>query len=543
MIRSMKTLLLALLPLVLLAAAACGGGDSDERLLLALEDEGASLAFATASRPRETVITEVEVVREVVVEKEVVKAVAVEPEMLVLVDREAIRDDQVEEFQTDGIESVEEEAALVSQERIIVRTVEMELEVADVSGSIDSISDLAQDLGGWVVSSDRSERHHGFISVRVPAERLEDAVLQLRALAEDVESEISTSRDVTDQYVDIGARLKNQEATEEALLKLLERAEKVEDALEVQNQLTKVQEQIERLQGRIKFLEQTSAFSLIHVALRLAPIEMLVDGGLDLTSSVGQATKFRATFRPPEGIEDFVVTWDFGDGSRPVITNRTAPTADPDVRRTATVTHVYDDDKESPYFAIVEIRGTGDSGVAEGEDTLTVSVTRLPTIEVFAGESRIADERAELEFAGTFTRPEGLADLTFKWEFGDGTAPATGSVGEGTRATGTHVYSDHRPQAYTATLTVVGQSPAGEVEASDSIKIFVTESVGWTLSGWSPGDTWKTAVRALSGVGQGLAMFFMWLGIFSPVWIVGGLVGVAIWRRRRASSAGGPTPD
>ena len=293
-----------------------------------------------------------------------------------------------------------------------------------------------------------------------------------------------------------------------------------------------MQEQIERFQGRIKFLSQTSAFSLINVGLRLAPIEMSVDGGLDQTTSVDQTTKFQATFRPPEGIEDFVVTWDFGDGSRPVITNRTAPTADPDVRRTATVTHVYNDDKESPYFANVEIRGTGDSGLAEGEDTLTVWVTRLPTIEVFAGESRIVDEGAELEFVGTFTRPEGLADVTFKWEFGDGT-----------KATGTHVYTDHRPQAYTAMLTIVGQSPAGEVEAADSIRIFVTESAGWTLSGWSPGDTWKTAVRALSGVGQGLATFFMWLGIFSPVWIVGGLVGMAIWRRRRASSGREPTSD
>ena len=190
-----------MLPLVLLAAAACGGGDSDERLLLALEDEGASSAFATASQPPETMITEVE------------KAVVAEAEMPISVAREmaadATRDGQVDESLTNGSGSTEEEAALVSQERIIVRTVEMELEVADVSASIDSISDLAQDLGGWVVSSDRSERHRGFISVRVPAERLEDAVLQLRALAEDVESEISTSRDVTDQYVDISARLKN----------------------------------------------------------------------------------------------------------------------------------------------------------------------------------------------------------------------------------------------------------------------------------------------------------------------------------------------
>ena len=138
----------------------------------------------------------------------------------------------------------------------------MGIVVDDVAESVDAIGSVAQEMGGWLVSSSRAEEHRGFVSVRVPAERLEEAILRLRAMAQDVKSEITSSRDVTDEYYDIQARLTNLEATEGALIKLLDRAEKVEDALSIQESLSRVQEDIERLQGRIKLLEQTAAYSL-----------------------------------------------------------------------------------------------------------------------------------------------------------------------------------------------------------------------------------------------------------------------------------------
>ena len=113
-------------------------------------------------------------------------------------------------------------ATLVQQKRIIVRTVDMNIVVDDVAESVDAIGSVAQEMGGWLVSSSRAEEHRGFVSVRVPAERLEEAILRLRAMAQDVKSEITSSRDVTDEYYDIQARLTNLEATEGALIKLLE---------------------------------------------------------------------------------------------------------------------------------------------------------------------------------------------------------------------------------------------------------------------------------------------------------------------------------
>ncbi len=430
--------------------------------------------------------------------------------------------------------SVEEAAALVAQQRIIVRTVDMRLVVQDVSAAMDGVSRLAQELGGWVVTSDRSARHQGSISIRVPATRLDEAVQRLRGMAAEVEAEITSSKDVTDEYVDTSARLTNLQATEQALLRLLEGAQQVDDALNVQRELTKVQEEIERLQGRIKFLEETAAFSLINVTLKLAPVEMSVDAGPDQTVSVDRLARFRASFRPPEGITDFVFTWDFGDGSGPVTLNRTAPTQAQGTRATSTVTHSYGDDRDSPFIVEVRVTGTGEAGVAEGKDTILVTVTRVPVIEVFAGTGRTVEEDREVEFVGTFTRPEGLSDLRYRWDFGDGTAPAEGSLPEGvTQARASHLYRDPRPSPYTATLTIRAQSAAGPVEASHSLGVQVTKARGWTISGWAPMEQGKSAVRALSGLGQALGTVFIWLGIFSPVWLIAGAVVLAVRRGTR----------
>ena len=448
----------------------------------------------------------------------------------------AIKADEAFEVGDELTSSEEDVAALVTQQRIIVRTVDIQLVVAEVSASLDDVAELAKEFQGWVVSSSRSQKHRGFISIRVPAERLDDAVRRLRDMAVEVESEDSTSKDVTDEYFDTKARLENLQATEEALRRLFDRAENVEDALKVQQSLTQVQEDIERLQGRIKFLEQTSAFSLINVTLGLEPADMAVDAGTDQTAGVGEVVRFRAFFKPPEGMEEFFFTWDFGDGSRLVSSDRTAPTEDEDTRVTATVTHQYRDERDSPFFAEVKVTGTGEAGLAEGEDLITVTVTRIPAIEVFAGDSITVEEGEEVDFSGSFTRPEGVTDLKYRWVFGDGTVPVTGEPEEGaTNAVATHVYPNYRPFPFTATLTVTGQSDAGEAEASSSVGVRVVKSSGWVIAGWSPGDAGKSGVRALSGVGQVMATGLIWAGIFSPVWVILGVVVVLAWRRIRGA--------
>ena len=279
-----RALVLAIIAVAAALAVGCGGsdeesmvfetaGDDADRRLRAPLAAGVAGPAGAAGPVLEKVVVEREVIREVpvelVVEKEVVKEVEVAGETVLkqatLADPERPGWSLVT-LDSPSDQSSGEQGTLVAQRRIIVRTVEMALEVPDVAESVDAVGDMADELGGWVVSSDRSRRHLGSVSVRVPAERLDEAIERLRGMASEVNAEVSTSRDVTDEYIDTTGRLKNLKATESALIALLGRTGQVDDLLKVQQELTRVLEQMEQLQGRIKFLEQTSAYSLINVS-------------------------------------------------------------------------------------------------------------------------------------------------------------------------------------------------------------------------------------------------------------------------------------
>lgn len=462
---------------------------------------------------------------------------------------EVVKEVEVESDESSGVvEFSEERAALVAQNRIIVRTVNLDIEVDDVVDAIELISQNVQRDGGWVVSTDRSSKHYGFIAVRVPAAKLDDALKWMRQIGVDVLSEASTSTDVTDEYYDSRSRVKSLQATEEAMIKLLDRADEVEDALEVQRELARLQADIESHLGRIKLLEETAAFSLVNVSLQLAPQDMRIDAGEDKTFSVGEVARFRAIFYPPEGIDEFEFAWDFGDGHSVSPGFSSAPRPDGG-RITATVHHKYASDLESPFIVEIKMTGRGESGIVEGSDTFIATVTELPAITVFAGEHMVVEEGEEVEFSGSFTRPEGLTNYQYRWEFSDGTKATTGTPEDGaTTVTAVHAYQNHRPQSFTVTLVVTAESEAGNVEGSSSIEVFVQEAEGFVISGWSAEDNLKGAVRALSGFAQGIGTFAIWIVIFTPVWIVvAALIYIIVrfrWRlmpnsRRRAPSESG----
>ena len=560
MVRAFRIQLLVVVVAVLAAAAlvACGASDeegpwgrSDSRLLSTDAPMAAPAPAPTVApaQAMETVVVErvvtKEVPVEVVVEKEVVREVAqmampAAPAAAAVTGPPGSPGSQTAKQSADAAGPGQTQAQLVTQRRIIIREVDMDLVVDDIQSTMDRIADMAADEGGWVVDRGRSSLHSGRISFRVPSERLDATIVELRGIASKVRAELSTSRDVTDEYVDLGARLKNQQATESALLALLDQARSVEAALAVQRDLTHVQQEIERLSGRIKFLEETSAFSLIRVELGLAPVEMDVDSGADQTVAVRVPVRFRATFSPPDGIEDYVITWDFGDGSHPVTVDRTAPTQVAGQLITATVTHSYHDPTGSPFIAQVMITGTGEGGIIEGEDTLTVSVSEIPVIEVFAGDFKSIYENEEVEFSGSFTRPKGLTNVRYEWDFGDGSTPAEGDLPEGvTRATATHEYPDYRSRPYVARLTVTADSEVGDVAASAQIEVFVRSEpveAGFVVAGFDFGEEFKTTVRGLTGFVQWLSIVVMWLVLFSPIW--GAVVFLAWYLLRKLNRRG-----
>ena len=182
---------------------------------------------------------------------------------------------------------------------MIVRTGEMSLVVDDVVDVQDEIARLAVRLDGYVVStriSGEEQDMRGRISIRVPADKFEQALTELRELAVRVESESTDSRDVTEEYVDLESRLKNAEATESQYLALLEKA-KVEETIRIYELLHQVGREIEQIKGRMQYLERTSSMSLISV--RLEPettTKPLVRAGWSALEALKSAVRGVVTF-------------------------------------------------------------------------------------------------------------------------------------------------------------------------------------------------------------------------------------------------------
>lgn len=169
----------------------------------------------------------------------------------------------------------EQDAGTTSgEERMIVRTANIALVVKDVESSVAQIKGIVSELGGYVVDMRLwrdQDQLRGTVTVRVPAESLDQALGDFKGLAVKVERESGSSQDVTEEYSDLGAQLRNLEATEQELLELLatvrERTGKAEDILAVHRELTQIRGQIEQLKGRMQYLERTAAMSAVTIEL------------------------------------------------------------------------------------------------------------------------------------------------------------------------------------------------------------------------------------------------------------------------------------
>ena len=162
-------------------------------------------------------------------------------------------------------------------DRKIVRTGYLTLEVNAIDEAMADVARVARELDGYVVSSNKQgdkDIAYGRISIRVPADRFDEAFDRLHKLAVKVPNESTESQDVTEEYTDLKAQLRNLEATEAQYLELLKKAETVEDTLKVYQALSDVRRQIEQIKGRIQYLERTSDMALIEVNLqKTKPIE------------------------------------------------------------------------------------------------------------------------------------------------------------------------------------------------------------------------------------------------------------------------------
>ena len=160
-------------------------------------------------------------------------------------------------------------------ERMIIQTVDMVIVVEDTDAALDLIRTLVVDEKGFIAESRRwltNEQPYAQVTFRVPASALERAIDALHKMALRIESENRRGEDVTEEYVDLDARLRNLEATEKELLALMtevrENRGKAEDILAIYREITSVRAQIESLKGRQQYLERMTAMATINLEIR-----------------------------------------------------------------------------------------------------------------------------------------------------------------------------------------------------------------------------------------------------------------------------------
>jgi hypothetical protein len=181
----------------------------------------------------------------------------------------------------------------VGSDLLIVKTGTLALQVGGIDAALGQASARIVALGGYISGSERSgdgESAVATVTYRIPAARWDDAIVALRGLADKVVGEQTQSAEVTGQVLDLGARVANLQATERALQAIMDRAVKISDVLEVQNQLTGVRGQIEQLQTEKKHLEEQSAYGTLGVTYGLQTVALVeAQKGFDPTGEVDRA--------------------------------------------------------------------------------------------------------------------------------------------------------------------------------------------------------------------------------------------------------------
>lgn len=166
----------------------------------------------------------------------------------------------------------------VAVERKIIRDADINLEVASPAEGQRKLGAIAEAHGGFVVTSEARLEENAArdsqpteivtVQLRVPAARFDAALAEIRAIGTRVRAEKQTGKDVTEEFIDLDARLRTQRALEAQFLEIMKRAAKVSDALEVQTELATVRMEIERVEGRRRFLENQAALSTINATLQ-----------------------------------------------------------------------------------------------------------------------------------------------------------------------------------------------------------------------------------------------------------------------------------
>lgn len=173
---------------------------------------------------------------------------------------------------------VKQSTSLEIADRQIISQASLSVEVEDVAGAVAQVRVIAETRGGFisqVATSGTPGRQRSDLVVRVPQGEFFDTLESIKGLGK-VWSENAGSEDVTEQFIDLEARLRSALREEQSLLSLLERADTVSNILTIERELARVRSDIERLQGQINYLSRRVDLATISVAL-FPPEERLAE--------------------------------------------------------------------------------------------------------------------------------------------------------------------------------------------------------------------------------------------------------------------------
>ncbi|MGD9406046.1 MAG: DUF4349 domain-containing protein [Anaerolineae bacterium] len=170
----------------------------------------------------------------------------------------------------------DDEGVAYAAERLIIRSGNISMYVEDTLAAQATIEQMVESMaadGAFVVSANEyggtEERQPQItIAIRIPAARFDETMDRLAEMAVNVISSNESAEDVTEEYVDLEARLESLEAARQRLLEIMEEARNTEDLLEAEQQLTEREAQIESIKGRMQYLEQSARLSSIWIELQ-----------------------------------------------------------------------------------------------------------------------------------------------------------------------------------------------------------------------------------------------------------------------------------
>jgi len=157
------------------------------------------------------------------------------------------------------------------QSRKVIYNASLNMEVKHLPDVQENIRDLASQMGGYIVdqrmNEETKERQEGYLTVRIPQKQFQAFLSKVKPLGVKVENQSISGQDVTEEYVDLQSRLQSKKLTEKRLTQFMNEAKDTKTLLEISNELSKVQEEIEMLEGKIKYLDNQVDFSTVTINL------------------------------------------------------------------------------------------------------------------------------------------------------------------------------------------------------------------------------------------------------------------------------------